>query len=75
MGMRGYLGSPAAREDRAMGIKVGGRVRWHVAPTLVGTITKIEIDRDGDPWFHLTFDSNHKDVRVERSEIVPLKRA
>ena len=72
MGMRGYRGSPAEREDRAEGIKVGGQVRWLVWPKeLVGIIRKIEFDADGDPWFHLTFE-NHKDIRAEWSEIAPL---
>lgn len=78
MGMRGYLGSPAEREDRGQGIKVGGRVRWLATSAfepdeLIGTITEIEIDDDGDPWFHLTFDGDHKDVRVEHSEIAALQ--
>lgn len=70
-GRGGYRGSPAEREDRALGIKVGGRARWLVTgDPLTGTITKIEIDADGDPWFHLAFpDSGHKDVRVGRSDI------
>lgn len=73
-GMRGYRGSPAEQEDREFGIKPGGRVHWLVLPCdLIGTITEVEIDDDGDPWFHLTFDDDvgHKDVRVERSEIAP----
>jgi hypothetical protein len=75
MGMRGYVGSPAAAEDRAMGVKIGARVRWLVTgPEMIGTITAIECDGDGDPWFTLTFDNDHKDVRVERSEIAPLQR-
>jgi hypothetical protein len=75
MGMAGYIGSPAASEDRRLGIKIGGQCRWLVTPRpLIGTITAIDIDSDGDPWFHLTFDGDHKDVRVERSEIAPLRK-
>lgn len=77
LGMADYRGSPAEREDREAGIKIGGRVRWLVEPELIGTITAIEIDEDGDPWFYLTFDDKseddwHKDVRVERSDIAPM---
>ena len=75
MGMRGYLGSPAEKEDRARGIKVGGRIQWC---GYLGAITLIEVDSDGDPWAHLTFDEtndedlNHKDVRVELHEVTPV---
>lgn len=69
MGLRGYRGSPAEREDRALGIKTGGRARWLVTPPITGTITRVEVDADGEPWFHLTFPTNDKDVRVARTDI------
>ncbi len=71
-----YHGSPAELDDRREGIKTGGRVLWKVTPgPLEATITGIETDEDGDPWFHLTFDGDaHKDVRVERDEIMPLRQ-
>lgn len=75
-GSNGYRGSPAEKEDRQEGIKVGGRVRWLVTgPALVGTIDQIEIDDAGAPWFHLTFEENHKPVRVDRAAIAPAGRA
>lgn len=81
MGMRGYSGSPAQKEDRENGIKVGGICNWlaedpskpGVMP--VARITAIEII-DGDPWFDLTLigdDSDHKPLCVEREEITPYK--
>lgn len=71
MGMRGYRGSPAEREDRAAGLVVGGRCQWKAQGDPVATIKRIEIDSDGDPRFHLTFDDDHKDVTAFREEIAP----
>ena len=69
MGMSGYRGSPAEKNDRKDGIKVGGTVEWRVWPeNLVGKITEMKIDEDGDPWFLLQFDE-HKDVWAQREEI------
>ena len=59
MGMRGYRGSPAEREDRAAGIKVGGKVQWGVpGDAIPATILELKIDEHGDPRFTLTFDDN-----------------
>lgn len=70
MGMGSYISSPAAADDRREGIKLGGTVYWNVEPELKkAVITNIRIDDDGDPWFTLTFDDDHKDVEVERSEL------
>ena len=72
--MSGYSGSPAERYDRAVGIKPGGRCMWLVEPgPLEATITEIDIDKDGDPWFSLEF-RDHKPVRVERTEIAEIGR-
>jgi hypothetical protein len=71
MGMGGYRGSPAEQDDRAQGIKVGGRAYWNVAPgPLKANIIALHEDAEGDPWFSLSFDSDHKDVRVRRSELM-----
>lgn len=82
MGMRGYSGSPAEKQDREAGIKVGGICNWLAEdpskPGIMPTarITLIEVDSDGDPLFTLSFvgeDSDHKDVCVEREAIKPYK--
>lgn len=80
MGMRGYRGSPAEREDREAGLFVGGQCQWlAMGPDdtdyPVATITAIDVDSDGDPWFELEFGDGpdgHKPVRVERDDIRPL---
>lgn len=75
MGMRGYRGSPAEREDRAAGIKPGGRVRYLCEPSdMTGTIVAVRIDDDGDPQFEIEFDAEyeHKNMIVEREGIKPL---
>lgn len=73
MGMRGYRGSPAEAEDRKLGIRVGGTCRWLAEGAPLAKIDRIEIDNDGDPWFHLSFpETEDKPIRVERSEIIPL---
>lgn len=57
IGMRGYSGSPAEREDRSAGIKVGGKVQWGIpGDAVLSTIKKIAIDEQGDPRFTLTID-------------------
>lgn len=72
MGMRGYRGSPAEKEDRSLGLVVGGKCRLNADGRPVGVIDHIEVDNDGDPWFHLSFSATDKPVRVERDEVLPL---
>ena len=57
MGMGGYRGSPAERDDRKQGIVIGGRVMWGVlGDAIPATITAITIDEAGDPRFTLTIE-------------------
>jgi len=74
MGMHGYTGSPAEAEDRAMGLKPGGRCLWLAEGDPEATISRVEVDADGDPVFHLTFaaELEHRDVHATRDEIAPI---
>ena len=53
-------------------MRAGDKVRWRAQGSPVATIERIEIDSDGDPVFHLLFNSGHKDVTAYREEIMPL---
>lgn len=69
-----YHGSDAEAEDRAAGIKAGGKCLWLVEPGPVqAKIESVTEDDDGDPIFHLAFTS-HKDVEARRGEIAPMKQ-
>ncbi len=49
---------------------------WLVEPKpLKATITAVNIDHDGDPWFDLEFDCDHNPVRVDRSDLAKISRS
>ncbi len=75
MGMHGYKGSAAEREDRKAGLKEGGCCVWLAQREPVGLITSIDLDQDGNPVFTLVFDerTDHKLVEARREEIRPLR--
>jgi hypothetical protein len=69
MGMGGYRGSPAEREDRAEGIKADGEA-YVKGLDLKGRITGMTIGDDGEPKFTLEFeDQGHGPVTVGREDL------
>lgn len=48
------------------------KVVWVADGYPIARIIHIDMDDDGDWWLTLTFDSDHKDVRVEAHEVEPL---
>lgn len=69
MGLGDYIGSPAEQDDRANGIKIGGRVFWVAEGSPIATITSRRIDENGDPMFTLEFEDDHKPVEAGRTEV------
>ena len=72
IGSNGYRGSSAEQEDRAVGLKRGGKCIWLAGDKPVCDILDVQIDDDGDPWFligNMHDGSDHKNIWARRNEI------
>ena len=57
--------------QRPHNLIAGDMCRWNVEGYPVARIACVEVDTDGDCWYHLSFKGSDKPVRVESDEVLP----